>query len=71
MRRRRRKKLPPGTLRVQFEDEAPRIGNGHRLVTVELGRKWARVHDVATGVNAKLPLTMWARIARSAREVTP
>lgn len=67
----RRRKLPPGTLLVRFEDEAPRIGNGHRLVTVELGRKWAHVRAISTGDAAKLPLAMWARIARTAREVTP
>jgi len=29
--------------RIFFEDEAPRIGAGWRIVTVRIGRKWVRV----------------------------
>lgn len=30
-------------VKIFFEDEAPRIGSGWRLVTVQVGRKWVRV----------------------------
>lgn len=30
-------------MKIYFEDEAPRIGCGWRLVAVTIGRKWIRV----------------------------
>jgi hypothetical protein len=30
-------------MKIYFEDEAPRIGCGWRIVSVQIGRKWVRV----------------------------
>lgn len=30
-------------MKIYFEDEAPQIGCGQRIVAVQIGRKWVRV----------------------------
>jgi hypothetical protein len=68
IKRRRRRKLPPGTLRVCLHDEAPKIGSGWRLVTlVSLGPKWAKLYDPIGDVGVRLPRAVWISISKRAR----
>lgn len=32
-------------VKIFFEDEAPRLGAGWRIVNVQVGRKWVRLRD--------------------------
>ncbi len=58
--RKRRRKLPPNCYRVYFHDEAPSIGCGWRMVQLEsIGRKWAKIREVATGTPVRLPARVW------------
>lgn len=41
-------------LQVYFEDEAPRIGAGWRLVYAKIGRKWVRLVEHGSGHRTKL-----------------
>jgi hypothetical protein len=41
---------------IQFEDEAPKIGSGLRIVNIKIGRKWAYLTDVANGRRQKITL---------------
>ena len=67
---RRKRKLPPGTVRICFADEAPAIGCGHRLIVVETsGPKWVKIRDVTTGTPRKFPRALWLQIARRAKPV--
>jgi hypothetical protein len=43
-------------VRIYLEDEAPRIGCGWRTVDVKLGRKWAYLTEVSSGIRTRLPL---------------
>lgn len=43
------------TANIYFEDEAPRIGCGWRYCNIEIGRKWARVTERATGKRVRFP----------------
>jgi hypothetical protein len=57
-------------MRVQFMDEAPRIGQGWRIVDVAVGRKWVRVWD-CLGNRAKFTKAQWEKIADNASELPP
>jgi hypothetical protein len=48
--------------RLHFMDEAPRIGNGVRGVTVIVGRKWVRIVENHTGFKAKFSKQAFAKI---------
>ena len=50
------------TMRVYFEDEAPRIGAGWRTVHVVLGYKWARIKCAASGRGCRLPRSLFDKI---------
>lgn len=56
-------------MRVHLMDEAPRIGNGWRIVEVQVGHKWARLKTSAG--RAKLTRRVWDEIARWAIELPP
>lgn len=47
-----------------FQDEAPRIGCGMRRCSIKLGRKWARVRELATGRTSRIPVSVVPRIVR-------
>lgn len=64
--RKRRIKLPAGTLRVYLEDDCPRIGCGWRLVTAKVGRKWTYLECVSTCTRGRMRKTAWDVVARSA-----
>lgn len=49
-------------LRVCFNDEAPRIGSGWRIVLASIGRKIVHVAD-QHGNKAKFSREAWSRIA--------
>ncbi len=51
-------------LRVRFEDEAPRIGSGWRIVIPKIGRKWVHIVEVSTGRGARLKLATWATMTK-------
>ena len=68
--KRRKRRLPPGTVCAYFRDEVPRVGCGWRLVLpLQVGRKWARLQELATGARVRLPVKVWAAIAKKARLV--
>lgn len=70
IKRKRRKPLPANTLRVYFQDEAPHIGAGWRLIElVSLGHKWAKLRDVSTDTRARLPRAVWIAISKRAKAV--
>ncbi len=48
--------------RLHFEDEAPRIGNGIRGVTVIVGYKWVRVVEDYTGAKARFKLEEFKKL---------
>ena len=50
------------TMRVYFEDEAPRIGAGWRTVHVVLGYKWARLRCAASGRGTRLRREVFDKI---------
>ena len=52
---------------VHLNDELPKLGCGRRMVWVVEGRRWARVAD--GGATVKVPMSAWALIARSGKEV--
>jgi len=55
-------------IRLPFDDEAPAIGAGLRLVFVErLGRKWVRVRCPFTLRAARLERATWDRLSRNPR----
>jgi hypothetical protein len=43
---------------IFFQDEAPRIGSGRRLVKLEIGRKWFYCTVPSTGTRARLPVRL-------------
>ena len=47
---------------IQFQDEAPRIGSGRRLVKLEVGRKWAYCTVPSTGTRARLPVAALTKL---------
>lgn len=47
----------PATVRIFFEDEAPRIGSGWRTVHVRVGRKWVFFTDTVTKARVRKPLS--------------
>lgn len=53
-------------MRVCFNQEAPRLGSGWRIVLVQIGRKVAHVKD-QHGHRVKLPRRVWEEIARTAQ----
>lgn len=57
-------KMHSERLRVHFNDEAPRIGSGKRIVLVDVGRKIVRVRDMH-GNRAKFTKDEWERIIRN------
>jgi hypothetical protein len=70
-RRRRKRKLPPNTFRVYFQDEAPRLGAGWRLVELlTIGRKWATFREVATGTRARLRKAEWLTVTKHASKIS-
>jgi len=50
------------TMRVYFEDEAPRIGAGWRTVHATLGPKWARLRCAASGRGVKIRRAVFDRV---------
>jgi hypothetical protein len=48
-------------VKIFFEDEAPRIGSGWRLVTAKIGRKWVRLYG-PQGRRARFTLDQYARL---------
>lgn len=48
-------------LRVCFNDEAPRIGSGWRIVTAKIGRKLVHIAD-QHGNRAKFTRAQWSKI---------
>lgn len=55
-------------IRLPFDDEAPAIGSGLRLVFVErIGPKWVRVRCPFTLRCARLKRPVWDRLIRSRR----
>ena len=53
---------------VHFDDEAPRIGSGWRVVYLEHdGRKWVRLRCPFSGVSVSLSRTVWLKVAATAR----
>lgn len=57
-------------LRVCFNDEAPRIGSGWRIVTAAIGRKFVRIAD-QHGNRAKFTREEWKRIVPTTVELPP
>lgn len=54
-------------LQVYFQDEAPQLGCGRRIVYVEKeGRKWVTIRDPFTHASKKLARDVWQRLARKA-----
>ncbi len=54
-------------LKVHFNDEAPHIGSGHRIVFVEhAGRKWVKIRCPWTLRVQRLPMSRWEPIAKKA-----
>jgi len=52
-------------MKIHFQDEAPRIGNGWRLVTVEIGRKWVTVRDLySSRRKARFTLKQWEDVSK-------
>jgi hypothetical protein len=51
---------------VYFEDEAPRLGAGLRIVRARVGWKWAHVTD-AFGRKARIRRAVWDRITNAKR----
>lgn len=51
--------------RVQFEDEAPRIGSGWRIVTVMIGRKFVHLYD-SMAQRTKIKKDVWRDLVRTA-----
>jgi hypothetical protein len=52
------------TMRVYFEDEAPRIGAGWRTVHVtSLGYKWARLKCAASGRGVRIRRAVFDQLA--------
>lgn len=49
-------------LMVQFEDEAPRIGSGWRLLTVEIGWKWVRLINKSANKRARIKREVFDRL---------
>lgn len=48
--------------RLYFEDEAPQIGCGWRVVNVTVGRKWVRVSVPANGARARFARSQFTKI---------
>ena len=55
-------------LRVCFNDEAPRIGSGWRIVLASIGRKIVHIVD-QHGNRAKFSRDAWAKIAPTTVEL--
>jgi hypothetical protein len=53
---------------VYFEDEAPKIGAGWRLVYATVGRKWVRLKESGSGHKAKLKVETWKQLKRREAE---
>jgi hypothetical protein len=58
--------------RVCFENEAPRIGSGWRVVFLEHdGPKWVRLRCAVTGAPVSLSKTVWRALAATATPAYP
>jgi hypothetical protein len=72
--RRRRYRTPPRPQGERWEnaklvdlylyDEAPALGAGYRKVWVAEGRKWCKLASADGLSKAKIPMSVWAEIAR-------
>lgn len=49
---------------VYFEDEAPSIGSGWRLIEAQIGYKWVYVKELNAKRRSKLKRKTWDQIAR-------
>lgn len=47
--------MTPTAVEIYFHDEAPKIGCGWRRCNIEVGRKWVRITERATGARVRLP----------------
>ena len=51
---------------VRVANELPRIGSGDRMVSVQVGRKWAHVTEVhwrpEFASRQRIPVSVWKRI---------
>ena len=73
---RKKKPIPPiksaSSMRIYFEDEAPRIGSGWRTVDIKVGHKWVYFTDNVTDVRVRkalkdaIPIILGS-VARSSR----
>lgn len=60
-----------GYLRVHFNDEAPTIGSGRRLVFVEsFGPRWVRIRSPWTYQSAKIARDVWDTLPRATVSVS-
>jgi len=56
--------------RMYFEDDVPRFGCGERGIKVDkVGRKWATLIECSTGVRVKVPIDLFNRLKKHARQV--
>ena len=53
--------MTPHTVTIWPADEVPRLGQGRRVVTARVGRKWVRLED-ATGRSARVTRQTYDRI---------
>lgn len=54
--------MKPRYVEIFFNDEAPRIGAGRRVVKLEVGRKWAYCTAPSTGVRQRIAVGTLARL---------
>lgn len=47
---------------ITFQDEAPRLGSGRRVVRLEVGRKWAYCTIPTTGLRQRIPASLIPRL---------
>lgn len=57
--------------RWRFQDEAPRIGQGERGVIIQVGHKWVRFTERATGRKAKMRREMYELVKGIRLKVNP
>ena len=69
-RRKRRRKLPEGAVWAYFYNEVPTFGCGWRIVVPVVRGKKVSLLEVATGARRRIPLKVWAPIAKKLKEVT-
>ena len=54
--------MKPRYVQIYFQDEAPRLGCGRRVVELTTGRKWAYCKIPSTGIRARLPVSVIERL---------